>query len=347
MDCHEYIDQFLSADADDELSAPERYLVEEHLRSCHQCHARLGEELALKASVRRYVGMVKAPADVRLRIRAALGEAAERGPQRPGILGRAGRFNSVDPTRRTLSRALEKGVPGLRNISDERGHRADAARRWLAIQLKRAQYLAPVALVVIALAASTVMLRGHFRSISGQAMPVDPKSVPAFDFAIARLNQLSQGFAPNVPAEAFSRVNGAYFAWVEDSDPLHHVSDELPDISSSYEKMQMPPEFCDFALAGYDLAGGRIDRMPDGAPVTYTLYRKQANSILSIGLKEWMGAPQGGYWFDTHALYSYRGYSLCLTISPIGHFASIIVTRAPLVELLRDIAAGDMAVSDR
>jgi len=109
----------------------------------------------------------------------------------------------------------------------------------------------------------------------------------------------------------------------------------------------MPPEFCDFAMAGYELVGCRIDRMPDGKPVTYTLYRNQTSSILGIGLKQWFSAPHGGYWFETHALYSYRGYSICLTIYPNGHFASIIVARAPMVELLRDIATSDAAFWDR
>jgi hypothetical protein len=179
------------------------------------------------------------------------------------------------------------------------------------------------------------------------AAPEYQESVPAFDFAIDRFNKLSQEFAPNVPPEAFSREEGAYFAWVEDSDPIRHVSAELPDISASYEKEQMLPEFCDFALAGYELVGGRLDRMANGEPVTYTLYRSQANSILSIGLKQQLSPPQGGYWFGTHALYSYRNYSICLTINPVGHFASMIVARAPTVELLRDVAASDTAVWDR
>jgi hypothetical protein len=173
------------------------------------------------------------------------------------------------------------------------------------------------------------------------------ESSPAFDFAIARFNQLSQEFTPNVPPEAFSREGGAYFAWVEDADPIHHVSAELPDISASYEKMQMPPEFCDFALVGYDLAGGRVERLSNGQPVTYTLYRNGPESLLSIGLKQRLSPPQGGYWFGSHAMYSYQGYSICLTIYPVGNYASIIVTRKPMVELLRDVAASDTALWDR
>jgi hypothetical protein len=231
--------------------------------------------------------------------------------------------------------------------SSEAAYRAGSARRWLALQLKRAQYVAPVGFVVILLVAAVVLFRATFRNMSGEAIPDYQTSIPAFDFAIDRLSQLSEEFAPNVPPEAFSHEGGAYFAWVEGGEPFRHVSAELPDISTSYEKMQMLPEFFDFAMAGYELVGGRIDRMPDGDPVTYTLYRNRAESLLSIGLKQLFSAPQGGYWLDTHALYSYHGYSICLTVYPVGHFASIIVARAPMVELLRNIAASDIAARDR
>jgi hypothetical protein len=195
------------------------------------------------------------------------------------------------------------------------------------------------------LAAAGVILRINGKSTPGSQDYL--RATPAFDFAIGRFSELSQEFAPNVPSEAFRRDDGAYFAWVEQTDPLRHVSAELPDISVSYEKMQMLPEFCDFALAGYQLIGGRIDRMADGEPVTFTLYRNQAQSILSIGLKRRIAPPEGGYWFDNHALYSYRGYSICLSIYPSGQFASIIVSRAPMVELLRDVVVSGADFSNK
>jgi|SRR6516225_8686924 anti-sigma factor RsiW len=348
MNCDQYIDQYLSAAADGQLAPRERGLAEEHLRGCPQCRARLGEELALKASIRRHVGIVKAPADVRLRIRAALGEAAERSARHSEISPGAGIFFRRDAGRRPVFSTIRKGAAGPGTSGREAASRSGSARGWLVLQLTRAQYLAPVGFVVILLAASTIILRNIFTSGSEQPIADVEKSVPVFDFALSRFNELSREFAPNVPAEAFSREGGAYFAWVQESDPLLHVSTELPDISVSYEKMQMPPELCDFALAGYQLVGGRVDRMPNGEPVTYTLYRDQANSILSIGLKQRIAAPEGGYWFGTHALYSYRGYSICLTIYPVGHSASIIVARAPMFELLRNVAASDvLALRDR
>lgn len=347
MNCDEYVDQFLSAHADDELSATERLLVEKHLHDCPRCRARLVEEHALKAHIRHQAGIFRAPADVRLRIRAALGEGIERNRDHRNIHRSAPPSFSKDiGRRRALSgRLMRSGVS--KDFTGDVSNRSGSSRKWLALQLRRAQQLAPIGFVVVVLAGATMLFRFNWRSMSGLAAPKYQRSIPAFDFAIDQLNRLSREFAPNVPPEAFSRDGGAYFAWVEGNDSVRHVSAELPDISASYEKMQMLPEFCDFALAGYQLVGGRIDRMPNGEPVTYTLYRNQANSLLSIGLKEQIGAPQGGYWFGTHALYSYRNYSLCLTIDPVGHFVSIIVVRAPMVQLLRDVAASDVVAWDR
>ena len=39
------------------------------------------------------------------------------------------------------------------------------------------------------------------------------------------------------------------------------------------------------ALAGYRLVGGRIDRLADGTPVTYTRYRGGAAAILCVFMK--------------------------------------------------------------
>jgi hypothetical protein len=344
MNCDEYVDGLLSAHADGQLSESERRLADEHLRGCPQCRLQLAEEQALKASIRRHAGMIKTPGDVRLRIRAALGEISERRRRHVGALATMARSLGKPASRPPVSLVRPRVVSKPGNSA---AYRAGSARGWLATQVTRAQYLAPLAVVVITVAIATVLSTIGFRSMSRQVMSENQESIPAFDFAVDRFNQLSQEFTPNVPPEAFSREGGAYFAWVEDTNPLRHVSAELPDISVSYEKMQMPPEFCDFAQAGYELAGGRVDRLPDGEPVTYTLYRNGTESLLSIGLKQRLSAPHGGYWFGNHAMYSYQGYSICLTIYPVGHFASIIVTHGTMVELLSDVAASEIGLQDR
>jgi hypothetical protein len=83
--------------------------------------------------------------------------------------------------------------------------------------------------------------------------------------------------------------------------------------------------------------------LPDGRPVTYTLYRRGPESILSLDLKDsQMSAPVGAvYWLGMRSFYEYKGYSLCVTFDSQYHSVSITVTRAPLTDLIRDIALSD------
>ncbi len=77
MDCQEYIEHFLSADADSELSAEEVQAVSQHLAGCPNCAARLASERALKAALRKRVPIVSTPANVRRHIAAQLDRSAQ------------------------------------------------------------------------------------------------------------------------------------------------------------------------------------------------------------------------------------------------------------------------------
>src|SRR5215469_1176789 len=103
MNCDEYVEHFLSAQADNQLAADELYLAEEHLRGCSRCGALLSEEQELKAQIRLHAGIAKAPADVRLRIRAALGEADELGGRSRDFATRAGVFIRKNTVGRPIS----------------------------------------------------------------------------------------------------------------------------------------------------------------------------------------------------------------------------------------------------
>lgn len=76
VDCQEYIERFLSADADGELSAEEAQAVSQHLAGCPNCPARLASERAFKATLRKRVPIVSTPADVRRHIAAELQRSA-------------------------------------------------------------------------------------------------------------------------------------------------------------------------------------------------------------------------------------------------------------------------------
>ena len=97
MDCGSYIEKYLSAQVDGELSAAELRAAEEHLAGCADCRARLAEERAVKALLRERAERHMTPPMVRGSILAALDaidakaapEAAERGHYRFAGAGRA------------------------------------------------------------------------------------------------------------------------------------------------------------------------------------------------------------------------------------------------------------------
>ncbi|MGH7925199.1 MAG: anti-sigma factor family protein [Candidatus Binatus sp.] len=72
MDCAAYIEKYLSAHVDGELSADELRAVEEHLAGCVNCRARFAEERAVKALLRERAELRRTPPIVRGSILAAL-----------------------------------------------------------------------------------------------------------------------------------------------------------------------------------------------------------------------------------------------------------------------------------
>ena len=72
MDCNTYIEKYLSAHVDGELTPAELREVEEHLAGCVNCRARFAEERAVKALLRERAAMRRTPPVVRGSILAAL-----------------------------------------------------------------------------------------------------------------------------------------------------------------------------------------------------------------------------------------------------------------------------------
>ena len=178
-------------------------------------------------------------------------------------------------------------------------------------------------------------------------------AIPAFDVAINKYLQFGREFEPNVPPEAFNSRDGMLYAWVIDRDSLQRVANDGPesdDISRSYRDVDMPDDLFDFSAAGYHIAGGRVDRLPNGRRVTYTMYSGDAGQILGLCFSDAsMAAPVGAVdWVGMRSFYSYKGYSICLSFYPTDHFVSILVTRMPLQQLLREVANTDsVTISQR
>jgi hypothetical protein len=117
-------------------------------------------------------------------------------------------------------------------------------------------------------------------------------------------------------------------------------SGSLSAIAMAYGSADMPDLMWNFQFAGYGVVGGRIDQLPDGNPVTYTLYHGRNNDILCTRYKASdFAVPPGAIGeIHGHLLYVYKGYSLCLTVSEQGHFICVLTTSEPMDRLRHDIS---------
>jgi len=327
VDCLEYISEFLTAHADNELSPSQKSAGEAHIAGCEQCRSRLIGERALKQAIRQQVRLNRAPAELRLWIRAALNETPFPATSTPAGIG--GSHRSAQ-----RSHALSRRE-GVQPSATRRLHRT---RIWISIG------------VTASLLLVLTMLTGRFVRPPEAAAH---ESVPAFDLAINKYQQFSREFQPNVPPEAYNNGgDGVLYAWVMDRNSVQRVADDGPesdDISRSYRDADMPDDLFDFSAVGYHIAGGRVDRLPDGRPVTYTLYQGDVGQIISLCFSDsTMSAPVGAVdWVGMRSFYSYKGYSICLSFYPTGHFVSILVTRMPVEQLLREVANTDVVAISR
>jgi hypothetical protein len=326
--CLEYIREYLAAHADNELSTSQLRTADSHLETCPPCRARLSRERTLKQIIRQQAGLTRAPAELRLRIRSVLNDTTSPPPQAPTGLGgwhrSAGRADDMTSQREPAQPAATR--PKQRK------------RIWIPIGVTGSLVLLLVLLTG----------RGLRQPAVAQAA-----AVPAFDIAIKKYLQFGREFEPNVPPEAFNSRDGMLYAWVIDRDSLQRVADDGPesdDISRSYRDVDMPADLFDFSAAGYHIAGGRVDRLPNGRRVTYTMYSGDAGQILGLCFSDAsMAAPVGAVdWVGMRSFYTYKGYSICLSFYPTDHFVSILVTRMPLQQLLREVANTDsVTISQR
>lgn len=208
MNCREYIEEFLSAHADGELSGAELHEAEAHVASCGGCTARLAEERALKVLVRRHAGAAETPSPVRARLLALLAEEAARGE---GAMATGVAANGTRPA------SHERGVRALRGPA-----------LWTATALA-----ACLALVFIA-----GREMGLWRSDAVHVV-YHQGGVPDFDVAIAYLDKFDHRFEPNVPSQSYGDIADAYveahmpgFIWHFANSDLKLVGgrlDKLPD----------------------------------------------------------------------------------------------------------------------
>jgi len=275
--CREYIDQFLSAHADGELSGSELREAQKHVASCEECATRLAQERELKAMVRRHAAQMQTPPAIRERLFAMLAREPER-------------FSDGSPatpsSRQRVIRAIRR--PAV----------------WIPISIAAG----------LALAIVTARSLGFLPSDSVQVV-YHNGGVPEFDVAIAHYEKFTHHFDPNVPSETYGAV------------------------ASAYVDAHMPGYMWNFNGSGLTLIGGRLDKLPDGRPVTYTFYKGDTGSILCTRYKIYdLNPPPGAvHMMEGHQFYSYYGYSICYSYSRIGNFVCLLITRQPVEKLLDSI----------
>ena len=137
VDCSTYIEKYLSAHVDGELSAAELREVEEHLAGCVNCRARFAEERAVKTLLRERAEMRRTPPMVRGSILAAL--------------------DAIDAA--DAKHAAGRGLD--RSASADRGG---------FLSMRRARVWAPIAMAAVAVFAF-VILHGGRGPTPAQAIP--------------------------------------------------------------------------------------------------------------------------------------------------------------------------------
>lgn len=174
--------------------------------------------------------------------------------------------------------------------------------------LRRARVWAPIALAAAAVIA--------FVMIRGGATPAH--AIPPFDIAIDNYSHFATHFEPNVK------------------------STSPADISDAYLDHQLPGFLWNFQPSGYKLIGGRLDRLRDGSPIAFTVYRGENGTILCTYMQaHGFGPPPGATRvMGGHNYYQYKGYSICLSY-PHGGFMCVLVSHRSMDEFVQDIMASE------
>lgn len=282
MNCREYIDHFLSAHADGELTGADLREAQAHVASCEECAARLAEERALKSLVHKHAALVETPSAVRARLLTVLAEEAARGEG-----------------------ALAPRSGAQRSPSRERGIRT----------VRRPAIWIPLSIAAcLAVAFISARQLGIFPNEAVHVV-YHSDGVPEFDVAIAYLAKFDRHFNPNVPSNSYGDVAGAYV------------------------EAHMPGVLWNFNSSGLRLVGGRLDKFPDGRTATFTFYKGEGNSLVCIRYKASTSSlPPGALRaIGSHLFYSYYGYSICYSYSPISDFVCLLVTRQPVKQLLQSV----------
>ena len=179
MDCTTYIEKYLSAHVDGELSAEELRAAEEHVAGCVNCRARFAEERAVKALLRERAAMLRTPPMVRGSILAAL--------------------DAIDSTDATKSAARAR----------DRSAGADRAG-WLT--MRRARIWIPATLAAV-LVFAFVILHGGSGTTPAQAIPPFDIAIDNYKQFVDHFEPNIKSTAPADISDAYMEHELPGFVW--------------------------------------------------------------------------------------------------------------------------------------
>ena len=170
---------------------------------------------------------------------------------------------------------------------------------------RRPQLWAPVAAIAIA-----ILLLVTIRAPRTKQTPTSD-----FDVAIEKFSGFEKHFEPNVPSDSYG------------------------SIGETYNSHDMPGMLWNFEPLGYRLVGGRIDPLPNGRPATYTFYRGPKGAVMCTRFQvDEVVIPPGGHLMHPgQYAYSYKGFSLILSVDYARRWVCILMSRVPEREFAKEI----------
>ncbi len=170
--------------------------------------------------------------------------------------------------------------------------------------------------VAACLALAFIAVRSFTPGEQGAQIAVNQAGGVDFDLAIERYESFDRHFDPNVPSDSFGQISDAFM------------------------DAHMPGFIWNFNPAGLQLAGGRLEKLPDGRAVTYTFYKGGGSAILCTRYHVSGDNPPPApvHEIEGHLFYSYRGYSICYSYTPIGNFVCLLITRQPVKQFEESVS---------
>jgi len=303
MDCARYLEEMLSAHADGELRGRAERDADRHLVECGACQARLAEERELKRLIRMKHSMMRAPGDLRMRLRAALGELIE------------------------AEEAAEH--PQAQRLARWRSPAAALPRipLWCG---------AAAAAAIMVILVAMHLPRGASIPATPQT-PVFTEAVARFDVASRKFqpNALAEGPVSGNADYAWVMERDDGGAAIDEAEDLARayrdagVPEAVYDFGAAGYGLDggRIEQSDDGRPVSYTLYGGERGDI-------LSICRHLAGFSAPVGAR---------YWSGSHTFYEYQGHSICVTFHPAQHFVSIMVSREPVKELLADVVSADAA----